>query len=360
MSEITPQKMLKKRKKMLSVKTNFNLESLNTFKLESTCAFYSEISHVDEVKDLNKVLTQEPQLTSLFKAKEKVFFILGGGSNLIFRERIHGLVLKNNLKGIKEIGCDTTNAYVQVASGEVWHDFVLWCLDHGYFGLENLALIPGTVGAAPIQNIGAYGVEVKKFIHSVRGRDLLTSQMRELNSLECQFSYRDSIFKKPEYKNFFITEVVFKFPLLYEPEVSYGELKEFFKTHEVSPRAIANKVIEIRKEKLPSLDFYPNVGSFFKNPLVTQEQLNSLKKRTPQLVSFPHGEKIKLSAGQLIELAGFKGQPQGAFMMYSRQALVMINQGGGRFEGVMTLAEKVKTKVLNDFGVILEIEPDIW
>lgn len=342
------------------LKTNFNLKHLNTFKLESSCDFYSEINQIDEVKELSGIVSQKPQLVSLLSANQKVFFILGGGSNLIFREHIHGFVVKNNLKSIKEIARDSVNAYVQVASGEVWHDFVLWGLDHGYFGLENLALIPGTVGAAPIQNIGAYGVEVKKFIHSVKGVDLLTSKMRVLSSDECQFSYRDSIFKKSGYKNFFITEVIFKFPLFYQPECSYGELKDFFKSHEISPRAIANKVIEIRREKLPSLELYPNVGSFFKNPLITQEQLNVLKKRTPHLVSYPHGEKIKLSAGQLIELAGFKGLLHGNFMMYSRQALVMVNQGGGSFEGAIALAEKVRFKVLNDFGVSLEIEPDIW
>lgn len=351
---------------MLKIETNSSLTNFNTFKLRSTCDFFVEINSLDTLKELISL----PQYQNL------PIKILGGGSNLILSERISGLVLKNNLRGLPlEQRKETTKAlnnistadtadissYVTVASGENWHGFVCWCIDNKYFGLENLSLIPGTVGAAPIQNIGAYGVEVNKFIHSVSGVHLNTAIEKTLSETQCQFSYRNSIFKSPEYADFFITAVTFRFTNNQPLEHSYGELKEHFKTIPPSPEKIAAKVIEIRQRKLPDLNRWPNVGSFFKNPIVDNFFWNSLKLKHPELISFPYGNSaVKLSAGQLIELCGFKGKPLGAFSMYEHQALVMVNLNQGSFSEVRQLADKIISDVKNKFAISLEIEPLIW
>lgn len=348
---------------------NQNLSHLNTFQLQSHCEFFFEIHHSH---DLDFLLPSEatPENASPVKPPSKVPSpavpeidwtkipkrILGGGSNLILSEKIPGLVLKNSLKGHQVV-----DRFVHVASGEIWHDFVLWCLKNKFYGLENLSLIPGTVGAAPIQNIGAYGVEVKKYIHSIKGIHLNSGLKKELFNSDCQFEYRHSIFKTPSYSDFFITEVVFHFPENSELEYSYGELKEFFQSTPATPEKIAEKVIEIRTRKLPDLMKFPNAGSYFKNPLVSLTDWASLRKQFPDLISYPYNTaNVKLSAGQLIEKCGFKGKVQGTCAMYEKQALIMVNLGKSFYQDVLKLEQNIIQEVQKKFHIRLEAEPIKW
>lgn len=332
----------------MSILQNQDLSQLNTFRLQSQCEYFFEINRSEDFENL------QVQLKMDWKKISKK--ILGGGSNLILSEKVSGLVLKNNLKGIH-----TVDRYVHVASGEIWHDFVGWCLKNKFYGLENLSLIPGTVGAAPIQNIGAYGIEVKKFIHAVKGIHLDSGLKRELLNSSCHFEYRNSIFKTEDFKDFFITEVVFFFPEKTEMEYSYGELKEYFQTTVPTPEKIAEKVIEIRSRKLPDLQKYPNAGSYFKNPLISIAECEKLKINYPDLVSYPYSaEKVKLSAGQLIEKCGFKGKVHGTCSMYEKQALVMVNLGKSFFQDVLSLEQAIIKGVHEKFQVKLESEPIKW
>lgn len=335
----------------MPVLKNHDLSQLNTFKLQSRCEYFLEIHQIHDLDFLFATpQTNEPDWKNLPKK------ILGGGSNLILSEKISGLVLKNHLKSIHVV-----DRFVHVGSGEIWHDFVGWCLKHKFYGLENLSLIPGTVGAAPIQNIGAYGVEVKKYIYAVKGIHLNSGLKKELLNSHCHFEYRHSIFKTEPYKDFFITEVIFQFPEKNELEFNYGELKDFFQTTPPSPEKIAEKVIEIRSRKLPDLEKFPNAGSYFKNPIISTTSLENIKKHFPQIISYPYDQNtVKLSAGQLIELCGFKGKSFGTCSMYEKQALVMVNLGKSSYRDVLILEKSIIEQVKNTFDLSLEAEPIKW
>lgn len=343
---------------MFAISNNQDLSLLNTFKLQSQCEYFLEIHQIKELDFL--LAPAKPNTTNMTTApidwKKVPKKILGGGSNLILSEKIPGLVIKNSLKGIHIV-----DRFVHVASGEIWHDFVGWCLKNKFYGLENLSLIPGTVGAAPIQNIGAYGVEIKKFIYAVKGIHLNSGTKKEILNSSCQFEYRNSIFKTAAYNDFLITEVVFQFPEVNTLEYSYGELKEFFLNHPVSPEAIAEKVIEIRSRKLPDLQKFPNAGSYFKNPILPLADFKNLLKQYPELVSYSYSQDtVKLSAGQLIELCGFKGKAFGPCSMYEKQALVMVNLGKSSYQDVLILEKNIIAQVKDKFHVLLEAEPIKW
>lgn len=335
----------------MDIKTDFNLIHVNTFKLDSFARYFFELTKESDL----------PALLSFAKEKKLSIKFLGGGSNLILPFKIDALVIKNNLKGISVI--NETDAYetISCASGENWHEFVLSCLQKGYRGLENLALIPGTVGGAPIQNIGAYGVEVNRFISNVTGFDCQSMLVKKLTNKDCQFEYRNSIFKTAEYKNFFITQVEFQFPKIHKPILNYSELAIFFKDKTPTALEIANKVMEIRRNKLPDVELVPNVGSFFKNPIVSAEKLKLLKQVTPDLISYPQENgNFKLAAGQLIEKMGFKGQKEGTVGMYHKQALVMVNLGHGHIDDIIRLVGRITQECFNQYGVKLEVEPIFW
>ncbi len=333
------------------LKNNFDLISLNTFKLASVARYFAELTDISDIPDL-----------IAFAKKENVSIkFLGGGSNVILPTKINALVIKNSLLG-SQITCENDQQrFVACSSGENWHQFVLSSLKLGHFGLENLALIPGTVGGAPIQNIGAYGVEVDRFIKSVVGYDFETGTQRTLSADECGFSYRHSIFKTPAFKTFFISSVEFQFPKHHTPVISYAELEVAFKGKTPIPSEVAQKVIEIRQNKLPDVSKIPNVGSFFKNPIVSADRQTSLKKGFPDLVSYPQPDgQYKLAAGQLIDKLGYKGKKEGTVGMYEKQALVMVNLGHGRIEDIMKLVGQISIDCYNQFGVRLEAEPVFW
>lgn len=338
---------------MIELKKNHSLTSLNTFKLTSHCEFFFEIN---TLADLRQFVCK-----SEFRHLKKR--ILGGGSNIILSENIKGIVLKNNLKKLFVDSLNETNDdyFLNIGSGENWNDFISWTLNHKIYGLENLSLIPGTVGAAPIQNIGAYGSEVKNFIDQVKGVHLNSGIEKTLNNHECQFSYRYSVFKDASYDDFFITDVIFKIPKKNHLEFSYGELKDSFQSVTPTPELISEKVKEIRTKKLPNLEKLPNVGSFFKNPLIKTSDWKKLKSLYPQLVSYPAGtEQVKLSAGQLIELCGFKGSSLGSVSIYEKQALIMVNLGQAQLKDVQNLAQKMISAIETKFQIRLEIEPVLW
>ncbi len=307
------------------------------------------IENLDDIEDLRNGLHMDSVL------------LLGEGTNTVFSEDYEGLILVNRLKGIQVTGKDSQNVSVSVAAGENWHGFVLWSLNQGFQGLENLSLIPGSVGAAPIQNIGAYGIEVENFIDYVKGFDLKTEEWKTFQNKECKFSYRNSLFKSKLRDRFLITEVGFKLNLdSSNLEFSYASLKDRLKEQGISkpnPRDISEAVIHIRSSKLPDPNEIGNSGSFFKNPIISSEEFQRLKKDYPEMGGFQTSDGFyKVYAGWLIEKIGWKGKDLGGLGVHSKQALVIINHGNGRGEEIKELAEKLEKEVLNKFGIKLERE----
>jgi UDP-N-acetylmuramate dehydrogenase len=287
---------------------------------------------------------------------------LGGGSNVILSESLSGATLLINILGQELVKSDDENSWLAVGAGVNWHELVSWTLENNLPGLENLALIPGTVGAAPIQNIGAYGVEVGEYIDSIEAFDLATHAFVNLSQEACQFAYRDSYFKQNP-NRFIVTKVVFRIPKAWQARLQYADLANQFAESNSSPSAqqIFDAICTIRSNKLPDPKVIGNAGSFFQNPIVSTEQCEQLSKQFPNLVSYPDGNgKRKLAAGWLIDQCGFKGKRVGPVGVYEKQALVLVNHGGGTSTDILDLAKNIQEKVLGRFGVELEIEPNIF
>ncbi|WP_299811402.1 UDP-N-acetylmuramate dehydrogenase [uncultured Shewanella sp.] len=324
----------------------FSLKSFNTFALAHSCR---KLVHALSTEQLIETCY------SLFQASEPML-ILGGGSNVIFCDDFDGTVVLVETKGI-DITEDLENHYLSVAAGENWHEFVYFCLERGFAGLENLALIPGTVGAAPIQNIGAYGVEVEKFCDWVEYVDLSSGEFVRLSARECAFDYRDSIFKNRLQGKALITQVGFKFPKQWAPELEYGPLKEL-KQPDVTPRQVFDCICETRRSKLPDPKIQGNAGSFFKNPVIDTAQFERLTESNPSIVGYPHGEgKTKVAAGWLIDNAGLKGYKIGGAAVHDKQALVLVNTGDATSKDILLLAKSIVEKIELKFGIALEPEP---
>jgi UDP-N-acetylmuramate dehydrogenase len=330
---------------------NLNLKDRNSFGLDSTAALAYEITFSDQLPALMKELGD----------KKLVWRILGGGSNVILPESLPGATLLINILGQEIIHSDEANSWLSVGAGVNWHEFVSWTLENNLPGFENLALIPGTVGAAPIQNIGAYGVEVGEYIGSIEAFDSAAHAFVTLPQEACQFAYRDSYFKQNP-NRFIVTKVVFKIPKSWQARLQYADLAKQFSGPNSSPsaRQIFDAICTIRSKKLPDPAVIGNAGSFFQNPIVGHDQYDLLIKQFPDLVSYPNGpEKRKLAAGGLIDQCGFKGRRIGPVGVYEKQALVLINHGGGTSTDILDLAKNIQEEVLGKFGVQLEIEPNI-
>jgi UDP-N-acetylmuramate dehydrogenase len=288
---------------------------------------------------------------------------LGGGSNILFSKRIPGLVLKNEIKGIKIIEKNKERALVEGLSGESWTKFVSFTVNHKFYGLENLFLIYGTVGAAPVQNIGAYGVEFKDSFHHLLAIDLKTGQEKIFSAADCHFGYRDSVFKNKFRGRYFIYSVVVSLALKPNFQLGYGSIKEKLAEKGVKKITIGEivKVIgEIRNSKLPNPYVLPNSGSFFKNPEITKIEFKKLQQQYPEIPSFPgSGKKIKIPAGWLIEQVGLKGKKFGPVRMYEKQALILVNEGGASAKQVLNLVNKVKAAVKKKFDLDLSEEVNI-
>jgi UDP-N-acetylmuramate dehydrogenase len=334
------------------VRENYSLKKLNTFNIDASAQYFAELSTLD---DIIEVLS-EPK----FARTQKL--ILGGGSNLLFTKNFDGIVLKNNLKGIELIKEDKDFYYVRSAAGEVWHEFVMHCIENNYAGLENLSLIPGNVGASPMQNIGAYGIEIKDCFYELEALHIADKTIHKFNNVDCKFGYRESVFKH-EFKNqFIITSVTFK--LLKKPSLntSYGAIEAELKAmnvNEVSIQAISQAVCNIRSSKLPNPKEIGNAGSFFKNPVVTTEHFNELKVKFPNIVSYPTSNAYKLAAGWLIEQCDWKGKRVGDAGVHKLQALVLVNYGNAKGNEILDLSQRIMDSVKDKFGVELEREVNI-
>lgn len=299
-------------------------------------------------------LNRLDELPGIFATlKEKDYYLLGEGSNSIFLEDYSGTIILNKLKGI-EVENTAQTFKLAVASGESWHQLVEYTLSIGAFGFENLALIPGTVGAAPIQNIGAYGVEIEKFISSVEYYDIQLNSWGALHRDECQFAYRDSVFKHALLNRAVITRVNFELPKNAPTECSYAPLNQLLNP---TPLDIFNKVIEVRREKLPDPKVLGNAGSFFKNPVVDVNVLKAIEARYDSVPHFRISEtSVKIPAAWLIDQLGFKGQMRQGVKCHEKQALVLVNNGNGNGEGLLMLARQIQQDVQHAFSISLENE----
>ena len=335
----------------LDIQTNFPLQAHNTFGIAARAGAYFPVADLEALREFHRSggLVNRPLL------------VLGGGSNILFTQDFQGLVLHMRNTGIAIEKEDEQAVYVRAAAGENWHKFVLWTLQRGLGGLENLSLIPGTVGASPIQNIGAYGVEVKDVLHSVTTFDLMSGEVRTLDNAACEFAYRDSIFKRALRDKAIIVDVCFALPKQWQPNLRYAELAQEIAMRGIKKpcaRDVSDAVISIRTRKLPDPAVIGNAGSFFKNPVVTVAQRDALLARHPDLVSYPQADgSVKLAAGWLIDRCGWKGKSNGAAGVYEKQALVLVNRGGASGADIAQLASAIQQDVARQFDVKLEPEP---
>lgn len=287
------------------------------------------------------------------------FMILGGGSNVLFTSDYKGTVLLNRIKGIEVVDEDHQSLLVSAGSGEVWHNFVMWSVGHELWGLENLALIPGTVGAAPMQNIGAYGVEQDRVFHSLEAIDLEEGTTRIFYKNDCLFGYRESYFKREGKGKYFITKVNYLLSKTARPILNYADVAQKVDPNVTSPSPIAEAVIEIRKHKLPDPKKTGNAGSFFKNPVVSMDKFNELKSVYTTMPAYESGQAMKLAAGWLIDQCGFKGVKAGNTGTYQNQALVLVNNGGAKGSEILQFARQIQDAVQQKFDVELEMEVNV-
>lgn len=338
---------------MIKITENAPLKHLNTFGIAASSKWYTEVFSIEDIRELINNET--------FQKSEKL--ILGGGSNLLFTKDFDGIVVKNNLKGIQVVSENNDNVIVKVAAGEVWHQFVMWCIEKGFAGVENLSLIPGCVGASPMQNIGAYGVEIKDIFESLEAIHVVEGSLKVFNKEQCKFGYRESVFKR-EYKNQYIIISV-SFRLNKNPNIntSYGAINSELQSLGVKNpgiKEVSQAVINIRSSKLPDPKVMGNAGSFFKNPEVSKSEYERVKNRFPEVVAYSlENGNYKLAAGWLIENSGLKGFVKGNAAVHDKQALVLVNKGGAKGEEIYMLSEYVLQTVFAKFGVKLEREVNI-
>jgi len=331
----------------LRLQPQFDLTAFNTLGLRSFAESYIAITEPEQI----------PRLFSYAAEQNLPVLWLGGGSNLVLAESVPGIVAQLKLQGVELLESTDQSALLRVGAGEVWHPFVRWTLEQGYYGLENLALIPGSVGASPVQNIGAYGVEVCELIECVDAYDSQAQQWVNLTVEDCLFGYRDSLFKRNPGR-FVISSVTFRLSRKYHPKLNYAPLAQRCgEESEVDALAVFDAVCEIRSAKLPDPATLGNAGSFFKNPVVTQAQFEELLAEYPAIPNYPADSGRKLAAGWLIEQAGLKGYTDGSVGVHKLQALVLVNYGGASKADIQRLSTLVLERVQQKFGIALEQEP---
>ena len=332
----------------MEILKNQSLLNYNTFGINAEAAYFANATTLDEIKE------------ALVFAKDKPILILGGGSNLLLLKDWEGLVLHIDLKGIDHLGEDNEYLYIKAAAGENWHQFVLYCIEQNFAGIENLSLIPGNVGAGPMQNIGAYGVELKDIFYELEALNRKDLSIRKFSKEECEFDYRSSIFKTSARDQYIILNVTFK--LLREPKLNmqYGAIEEQLKGMGVTTpdiKDISDAIIAIRQSKLPDPAVVGNAGSFFKNPVISQEYFETLKSQYPEISAYPQANgTVKIAAGWLIEKAGWKGKRIGNFGVHANQALVLVNYGGAKGNDIYQLSEDIVLDIQAKFGIELERE----
>lgn len=330
-----------------------SLKSLNTFGIDVAARYFAPFSSVAVLEEI----LSAPSLQNLPK------MILGGGSNVLLTADYPGVVMKNEIKGIEVLREDDEYVYVKAGAGENWHQFVLFCIEHDYAGLENLSLIPGNVGASPMQNIGAYGVEIKDSFVELEALHLKDRTLVKFDKTACAFGYRESVFKRQYKDQFAILNVCFRLCKTPHFNTSYGAIEQELERmgiKELSLRAISQAVINIRSSKLPNPAEIGNAGSFFKNPEVTAVQYEQIRSAYPDVVAYPLANgHYKLAAGWLIEQCGWKGYRRGDAGVHAQQALVLVNYGKATGQEIYTLSQEILESVQQKFGVVLEREVNV-
>lgn len=336
----------------MNIQHNISLKKYNTFGIEAKAKEFVAVHSVSELK------------TILQENKSDTKFILGGGSNMLLTKDIDALVIHIDLKGKKILKANDDFVWVESMAGENWHEFVLWTIDQNIGGLENMSLIPGNVGTTPVQNIGAYGTEIKDTFVSCEAINIATQEMKTFSKEECHFGYRESIFKHAVKNQFIITSVVFKLTKRnHQINTSYGDItKELEKQNIISPtlKDVSNAVIAIRQSKLPDPKELGNSGSFFKNPIISKEYFDKIHVLHPEMPHYIVSEtEVKVPAGWLIEKAGFKGKRFGDAGIHKNQALVLVNYGHATGEEILNVSKDIQATILKEFGIAIEAEVNV-
>ena len=333
----------------MNIQKNVSLKEFNTLRLDAVASHYVKVQS-------KQVLTEA---LAYAQTQHLNVLILSGGSNMLLPQNIHALVMHMEIQGIEFLSEDDHTQTLKVGAGQVWHDFVLWTTTQKLYGLQNLALIPGLVGAAPVQNIGAYGVEAGEFIESVEVYDRQQQQFKLIDAEDCDFSYRHSIFKD-EPNRYVIVGVIFKLLKQADLKINYGDLKTAMQD-DLSAENLQKQVIHIRQSKLPDPQEFPNVGSFFKNPIISKDQLSQLIVEFPNIPHYPQAnEQVKIAAGWLIDQTGWKGKKLNQVGMFEKQALVLVNYADATLQDIQSTYRAVQQDVYNKFNVLLEPEPVLF
>ena len=337
----------------MNIIENYPLLKLNTFGIDVKAKYFTSINTINELIEVTK--------TNVFKDLE--LLILGGGSNILFTKDFDGLVILNNIKGKEIISQNQQSIFLKIGAGENWHELVMYCVDNGWGGIENLSLIPGNTGTAPMQNIGAYGVEIKETFIELEALEISSGKIVKFNNSDCEFGYRESVFKnkmKNQYIILNITLELKKNPVL---NINYGDVKAILESQNIKNpgiKEVSNAIISIRQSKLPDPKKIGNSGSFFKNPIVRLNQLELIKKKYPNVVNYEINEnEFKIAAGWLIERAGWKGKKFNNYGIHEKQALVLVNYGLANGMEIFELSEKIILDIKDKFGITLEREVNI-
>ncbi len=337
----------------MNINKNYDLSKLNTFGIAAKAKFFVEVHNEAEFKELLD--------STEFKNNQRLF--LGGGSNVLFTKDFDGLVILNKLKGIEILKEDSESVVIKCLGGEIWHDLVVFAVERGLWGIENLSLIPGTVGAAPMQNIGAYGAELKNVIENVEAFDIATGEKKIFSKEECNFGYRDSVFKNKLKDKYFISAITLKLSKKEKKNLTYKVLTDHLESNNIevkNSKHISDAVADIRRSKLPDPKVIGNAGSFFKNVFITAAELNKLQKKYPDAPFFKEeDEVVKIPAAWLIEKAGWKGKKVGNTGVHDKQALVLVNHGGAEGEEILALANRIISDVKEKFGLTLVPEVNL-
>ncbi|MBD8490489.1 UDP-N-acetylmuramate dehydrogenase [Echinicola sp. CAU 1574] len=335
----------------MKIQENISLKSYNTFQIDKKARFFTEVQSIQEVQ----------KALRMAENRKIPVFILGGGSNILLTKDIYAMVIKMNITGITVQKENQNNIWVKVGAGEIWHDFVQYAINQNWAGIENLSLIPGTVGASPMQNIGAYGVEIKEVFDHLEAVNRETLEVEIFNHDQCNFGYRESIFKNTVRDKYVITHVTYRLSKHPSPNITYGAIKTTLQEMGISEVGItiddiSKAIISIRQSKLPDPKLIGNAGSFFKNPVVSLEHFEKLKALHPTIPGYPQSKEVKVPAAWLIEQAGWKGRTFGSIGVHKNQPLVLVNYGDGDGEAIKALSEKIQTDVEKKFNILLHPE----
>ena len=338
---------------MSIIQQNISLKNYNTFGIDVSAKLFGQFTNVEE---LQNIITDK-------NYQQEHLLIIGGGSNILFTKNVDGLALHNQITGIEVVEEDAKSVVLAGGSGIVWHDFVLHAINLNLGGIENMSLIPGSLGASPMQNIGAYGVEVKDRFEWLEAYHIESGEIQRFNNSACEFGYRESIFKRKKKGQYIITKVAFRLTKKHELNTSYGAIEQELETLNITEptiKDVSNAVIKIRESKLPDPKKIGNSGSFFKNPIIDSASFEDIKAKFPKIVSYPASSgKMKIAAGWLIDQAGWKGKTIGSYGVHKNQALVLVNYGGSSGSDIYNLSEEIIKSIKEKYGIDLEREVNI-